>query len=120
MTGTPLPSHGSTSHRKAAIAIHLATGLFALSILVCAALFWLMASWRYSTAEKSAMLIAAVAFGVGLFFVANAVSKRKAWGRVAGIVLGAAAVPFLPFGTLWGGYVLFHLVIGWKGDTDAA
>ena len=119
MTGLPSPSHGSTSHRKAAAAIRLAAGLFALFILVCTALFWLMASWRYSTAEKGAMLIAAVAFGIGLLFVADAVSKRKTWGRAAGIVLGAAAVPVLPVGTLWGGYVLFHLVIGWKGPADA-
>ncbi len=48
-------------------------------------------------------------FGAGALLVAAGISRRKAWGRVGGLVLGGLMLPLLPVGTVLGLFALTGL-----------
>lgn len=85
------------------------------------------------TREEHALLGSAVLgglgfliFGLSFFFgavallVAAGISRRKAWGRVGGLVLGGLMLPLLPVGTVLGLFALTGLTGGeaksWFGE----
>jgi hypothetical protein len=51
-------------------------------------------------------------FGAGALLAASGVARRKAWGRVGGLVLGGLMLPLLPVGTVLGLFVLTGLTGG--------
>jgi hypothetical protein len=51
-------------------------------------------------------------FGAGALLVASGIARRKAWGRVGGLVLGGLMLPLLPVGTVLGLFVLTGLTGG--------
>ncbi len=74
------------------------------------------------TGEEHALLGSALLGGLGLFIfalaflsgaldllVAAGISRRKAWGRIGGFVLGGLMLPLLPIGTILGLFVLTGL-----------
>ena len=74
------------------------------------------------TREEHALLGSALLGGLGVFIVgasvlagtacllaAAGISRRKAWGRIGGLILGGLLLPLLPVGTVLGVFVLSGL-----------
>jgi hypothetical protein len=55
------------------------------------------------------LAVLSAAVGVGAMIVAGGISRRKAWSRIAGIILGVIILPALPVGTVFGAFILAGL-----------
>lgn len=58
------------------------------------------------------IIVLSLLFGSGALIAASAISRRKAWGRIGGLVLGGLTLPLLPVGTVLGLFVLTGLTAG--------
>ena len=106
----------SLPERRASQAIFFLALLLVFTEILATAIFWSMPSWRYSQSEKAALILVGLSVAAGLLFVARAIAQRAVWARRTGIALGLLSLPAFPLGTLFGGYLLLHLVIRWESE----
>ena len=75
---------------------------------------------KQAPASLMVTMLVAAALAYGVYRAGWAVTRGQQWGRTAGIVFGLLLLPGFPISTVFGGYLLWSLVLKWSGEEVTA